>query len=284
MVDEDAETQEDDTDFTSARNSAQTSTSSRNSAQTSTSTRPHLTIGHLGPSREDTTRANSSGLSENAERVLTNLQKEVASLKRAVTTMNDVQQEILACVKKIKMGVESDKFDLANCCHTENIIQLLGKYYSSKGKFPLDFPEKQRALKLEFTGSPTGLTCEELLLRYKKFENAKMSYWRSEERRRLLGIAGYDALLTAPTDVMTDKILHLIGQKHSSGCHKIHLTNEIIVARKYIREITVQRARKQKEFWQGLYAWKTTKWPNGIPQEDWLDIRRDDLACYQEEE
>ena len=53
---------------------------------------------------------------------MTSLQKEVASLKRAVTTMNGVQQEILACVKKIKMGVELDKFDLANCCYTVSAV------------------------------------------------------------------------------------------------------------------------------------------------------------------
>jgi hypothetical protein len=47
---------------------------------------------------------------------------------------------------------------------------------------------------LEFTGSPTGLTCEELLLRYKRFENAKMSYWRSEERRRVRPNSWYDLM------------------------------------------------------------------------------------------
>ena len=39
--------------------------------------------------------------------------------------------------------------------------------------------------KTEFNDSPTGLSVEELMLRCEKYENAKSSYWRSEERRRV---------------------------------------------------------------------------------------------------
>ena len=33
--------------------------------------------------------------------------------------------------------------------------------------------------------APPGLTPKKLGLRFKKFENAKLSYWRSEKRRRV---------------------------------------------------------------------------------------------------
>ena len=36
-------------------------------------------------------------------------------------------------------------------------------------------------------------------------------------------------LVNAPTELVTTKILQLIGQKHSIGCHRVQLENEIII-------------------------------------------------------
>lgn len=47
---------------------------------------------------------------------------------------------------------------------------------------------------------------------------------------QLLGIAGYDGLLVAPLEVVTDKILQLIGQKYNTGCNKQVLLKEVIIA------------------------------------------------------
>ncbi|CAB4020762.1 Hypothetical predicted protein [Paramuricea clavata] len=184
QVDEDAETQDPFNCFEDNFNAfyeEQTSNRIQNCQLSITS----------GSRRNDATPTrDSSGVSgnNNSERLILDLQKEVATVKRTLSRMQDVQEEILACVKKIRRGTEAEKFDLSNCCHTENITQLLGKYYTSKARFPMDFPEKQQALKLEFNNSPTGLSVEELLLRFKKFESSKMSYWRSEERRRVSNI------------------------------------------------------------------------------------------------
>jgi hypothetical protein len=52
--------------------------------------------------------------------------------------------------------------------------------------------------------------------------------------------------------------------------------------RKYIREITVERARKLKGFWSSFYTWKTNNWPNGISQEDWNVLHHEDKINYQE--
>ncbi|CAB3988170.1 Hypothetical predicted protein [Paramuricea clavata] len=57
-----------------------------------------------------------------------------------------------------------------------------------------------------------------------------MSYWRSKERRRLLGIAGYEVLLCAPTEALADKLLQVIGQKYSINTNKAHLQNEVMLA------------------------------------------------------
>ncbi|CAB4020297.1 Hypothetical predicted protein [Paramuricea clavata] len=210
------------------------------------------------------------------------LTNDVKDVKRTLQVITEAQEEILGIVKKLKHSQESQQFDCAKCCHTENINQLLGKFYATKGRYGVECPDKERALKLEFSNSPTGMTCQELMIRFRKYENAKFSYWRSEERRRLLGIAGNDWLLGAPTDTLTDKIIHLIGHKHT-GCNKPQLLKEIIVARKYIREITVERARKLKGFWSSFYSWKTNKWPNGISQEDWNVLHHEDKISYQEE-
>ena len=108
----------------------------------------------------------------------------MATIKRTLSRVQDVPEEILACVKKIRKGAEAEKFGLSNCCHTvnisifiiyiikqtgqlythravryyawhsfcniimpfafqENITQLLGKYYTTKARFPMDFPDKQ---------------------------------------------------------------------------------------------------------------------------------------------
>ena len=45
------------------------------------------------------------------------LQADVLSFKRAVTSMAQTQQEILTLVKKIKKGMESEKFEMQNCSH-----------------------------------------------------------------------------------------------------------------------------------------------------------------------
>ncbi|CAB4045409.1 Hypothetical predicted protein [Paramuricea clavata] len=110
-----------------------------------------------------------------------------------------------------------------------------------------------------------------------------MSYWRSEERRRLLGIAGYEALRYASTVVVTDKVLQLLGQKHSHGCNRINLHKEIIIVRNFIREVSLDEAKKLKDFWASFYTWKTTQWPNGIMPEDWHHLRTEDAAAYDEE-
>ncbi|CAB4040279.1 Hypothetical predicted protein, partial [Paramuricea clavata] len=116
----------------------------------------------------------------------------------------------------------------------ENINQLLGKFYTTKGRYAVECPDKERALKPEFSNSPTV------------------------------------------------KIIQFIGHKHT-GCNKPLLLEEIIVARKYIREITVERARKLKGFWSSFYTWKTNKWPNGISPEDCNILHHEDRISYQEE-
>ena len=47
---------------------------------------------------------------------------------------------------------------------------------------------------------------------------------------QLLGIAGYEGLLAAPTELVTDKVLQLISQKHNTGCNKQQLLKEITLA------------------------------------------------------
>ncbi|CAB3985940.1 Hypothetical predicted protein [Paramuricea clavata] len=94
------------------------------------------------------------------------------------------------------------------------------------------------------------------------------------------GVSGYEALLRAPTEALSDKLLQLIGQKYSVNTNKTHLQNEVMLARKYVREMTVLRAKKEKEFWQAMYTWKTTTWPNGLSPDDWREVRREDLAAY----
>jgi hypothetical protein len=46
---------------------------------------------------------------------------------------------------------------------------------------------------------------------------------------QLLGIAGYEALLRAPTEALADKLLQLIGQKYSVNTSKAHLQNEVML-------------------------------------------------------
>ena len=46
---------------------------------------------------------------------------------------------------------------------------------------------------------------------------------------QLLGVAGYDQLLNAPTNLVMDKVLQLVGQKHVDG-YPASLYNEIILA------------------------------------------------------
>ncbi|XP_028417050.1 uncharacterized protein LOC114541312 isoform X2 [Dendronephthya gigantea] len=196
--------------------------------------------------------AKLDGISEKIQK----LQSDVTSVKRSIASLAENQQELLSLIKKLRKNVEADTFDMGKCCHT-------------------------RALKLEFTNSPTGLSLQELGLRYKKFESAKLSYWRSEERRRLLGIAGYDMLINAPTEQVTAKILQLIGQKHSNGCHRALLEDEIIITRKFIRETGLEGARKAKDFWGAYYQWKTSNWPTGLSQEDKFKLRKEDMASYQ---
>ena len=95
----------------------------------------------------------------------------------------------------------------------DNVNNILGQFYCSKGRFPVTDDGKkvrlttstdmyinasdpymrkvliilsQKLLEEEFDQSPTGITAQELLLRCAKYEQAKFSYWRSEERRRVL--------------------------------------------------------------------------------------------------
>jgi hypothetical protein len=48
--------------------------------------------------------------------------------------------------------------------------------------------------------------------------------------------------------------------------------------------MTVPRTKKEKEFWQAMYSWKTTTWPNGLSPDDWRTVRREDLAAYDAKE
>ena len=47
--------------------------------------------------------------------------------------------------------------------------------------------------------------------------------------------------------------------------------------------MTVERARKLKDFWSSFYAWKSNEWPNGISLEDWNILHHEDWNAYQEE-
>ena len=54
------------------------------------------------------------------------MNSELKGIKRTLVSVCEVQQEILAAVKKIRKGVESEKFELGNCCHT------VGRFFTVK--------------------------------------------------------------------------------------------------------------------------------------------------------
>ncbi|CAB4005190.1 Hypothetical predicted protein [Paramuricea clavata] len=125
------------------------------------------------------------------------------------------------------------------------------------------------------------MTVVELILRYSKYESAKMSYWRSEERRRLLGITGYGAMANMSSRTLTLKVLTLIGQKYNVVATSA-LNKEIVLARKFIREKTTAEAKKLKDFWGSFYQWKLKKFPSTITREEWQMIKMEDQASYPE--
>ena len=56
----------------------------------------------------------------------------------------------------------------------------------------------------------------------------------------------------------------------------------IVLQRKYIREISVEGAKRLKDFWSSFYLWKTSQWPNGLCLEDWNVIHHEDKAAYED--
>jgi hypothetical protein len=60
-------------------------------------------------------------------------------------------------------------------------------------------------------------------------------------------------------------------------------TLNYLLQRNFIREVSLEQAKKLKDFWASFYSWKTTQWPNGIMPEDWQQLRTADAASYDEE-
>ena len=56
----------------------------------------------------------------------------------------------------------------------------------------------------------------------------------------------------------------------------------LFLQRNFIREVTLERARKLKDFWTSFYSWKTSQWPNGLTPEDWHTLKNEDEAAYEE--
>ena len=52
------------------------------------------------------------------------LRSDVASMKRTLTRISEVQEEILSCVKKLKKCVEADQLEIGKCCHTVRHVQV----------------------------------------------------------------------------------------------------------------------------------------------------------------
>jgi hypothetical protein len=58
---------------------------------------------------------------ENAGRPAAEIQKlqsDVTAMKRTLSRISDVQEEILTYVKKLKKCVEADQLEIGKCCHT----------------------------------------------------------------------------------------------------------------------------------------------------------------------
>ncbi|CAB4016526.1 Hypothetical predicted protein [Paramuricea clavata] len=166
---------------------------------------------------------------------LNKVKDDVGSLKRSMKEIASRQLEMMRVVKALKKSHESHNFEMGKCCHT-------------------------RLLEAEFEDSPTGLSVQELMSRCGKYEAGRFSYWRSEERRRVLGLNGYEQLLEVLSSMLTNKVLQLLGQKYNVQS-KSAVKKEIILIRKFIRSTSLESARKLKEFCGSFYEWRSTSFP-----------------------
>ncbi|CAB3984658.1 Hypothetical predicted protein [Paramuricea clavata] len=134
------------------------------------------------------------------------LKDEVHCLKRSISQLTEQQGELFRMVKSLKKTSEASHFDMGKCCHTENVNRILAQFYCTNGRYPMATDDKKRLLEEEFLDSASGLTVEELMLHVTKYEASRYSYWRSKERRRVLGINGYEHLVKASSNILAKKV------------------------------------------------------------------------------
>ena len=72
---------------------------------------------------ENTGRPAAAAAAETSESK--KLQSDVLSMKRTLSRMSEVQEEILSCVKKLRKCVEDDQLEIGKCCHTVRHILLI---------------------------------------------------------------------------------------------------------------------------------------------------------------
>lgn len=67
---------------------------------------------------ENTQRPAAAGVNTARDTAIEKLKVDVAGIKRTLSAMSGVQDEILSYVKKLKRGFEADQLDIGKCCHT----------------------------------------------------------------------------------------------------------------------------------------------------------------------
>ncbi|CAB4001265.1 Hypothetical predicted protein, partial [Paramuricea clavata] len=139
--------------------------------------------------------------------------QELRELKDLMKSIKAKQSEMEKTLVRITKQLDTKDFELAKSSHAANVTKICAKAYIQLGRFQKPNESKTEQLRQEFANSPYGLTVQELLLHAERFEKAKFTYWRAEERRRILAVGTWSSLRQASTRELAAKICGLLGVK-----------------------------------------------------------------------
>ncbi|CAB4029903.1 Hypothetical predicted protein, partial [Paramuricea clavata] len=109
--------------------------------------------------------------------------QELRELKDLMKSIKVKQSQMEKTLVRITKLLDPKDFELAKSSHAANVTKICAKAYIQLGRFQKPNESKTEQLRQEFSNSPYGFTVQELL-HAERFEKAKFTYWRAEERRR----------------------------------------------------------------------------------------------------
>ncbi|CAB3983794.1 Hypothetical predicted protein [Paramuricea clavata] len=198
--------------------------------------------------------------------------KELRELKELMKEVAKKQTEMGKELKQLVKQQSSKNFDLAKSSHADNVNKILSKAYVQLGRFPKQNASKTEQLEVEFRNSSYGIPLGELMTMAEQLERVKFTYWRAEERRRLLGIGTWSSLRNASLKELATRICSLLGIKFNVVLEQA-VFRQTALARTYIAENgQIESQVKNDKFWINFYAWKDGQYGARGPTELQWDV------------